>query len=133
MRAEGIEARAVAKVVLVALFWIAVGVLLAIAILHTRTTMQWVAAAIFLALALDPAVNLVQRAWPRDGQMPRPLAILVVYLVGLAALVFLTLNVFPPIVHDIEGLAQPTRHRRPRAECETSHLVPGANHGFGLA
>jgi predicted PurR-regulated permease PerM len=105
MRAEGIEARAVAKVVLVALFWIAVAVLLAIAILHTRTTLQWVAAAIFLALALDPAVGLVQGAWPRGRRMPRVLAILVVYLLALAALVFLTLQVFPPIVHDIEGLA----------------------------
>jgi predicted PurR-regulated permease PerM len=105
MRAEGIEARAVAKVVLVALFWIAVGLLLAIAILHTRTTLKWVAAAIFLALALDPAVSLVQRAWPRDGQMPRVLAILLVYIVGFAAMVFLVLQVFPPIVHDIEGLA----------------------------
>ena len=106
MRAEGIEARAVAKVVLVALFWIAIAVLLAIAILHTRTTLQWVAAAIFLALALDPAVSLVQRAWPgADRRMPRALAIVIVYLLALAALVFLTLQVFPPIVHDIEGLA----------------------------
>ena len=115
MRAEGIEARAVAKVVLVALFWIAVAVLLAIALMHTRTTLQWVAAAIFLALALDPAVSLIQRAWPRDGQMPRVLAILIVYLIALAALIFLTLHVFPPIVHDIEGLA---------------HKLPGYVHDF---
>ncbi|HEY6637677.1 MAG TPA: AI-2E family transporter [Solirubrobacterales bacterium] len=115
MRAEGIEARAVAKVVLVALFWIAVALLLAIALMHTRTTLQWVAAAIFLALALDPAVSLIQRAWPRDGQMPRVLAILIVYLVALAALIFLTLHVFPPIVHDIEGLA---------------HKLPGYVHDF---
>jgi predicted PurR-regulated permease PerM len=106
MRAEGIEARAVAKIVLVALFWIAVAMLLAIGLLHTRTTLQWVAAAIFLALALDPAVSLVQRAWPRGRSMPRALAILLVYLLGLAALVFLTLHVFPPIVHDIEELAR---------------------------
>jgi predicted PurR-regulated permease PerM len=106
VRAEGIEARAVAKIVLVALLWIAIGLLLAIAILHTRTTLKWVAAAIFLALALDPAVGLVQRAWPRSGQMPRVLAILIVYLLALAAMVFLTLHVFPPIVHDIENLAQ---------------------------
>ena len=110
MRAEGIEARAVAKVVLVALFWIGVAMLLAIALMHTRTTLQWVAAAIFLALALDPAVSLIQRAWARDGQMPRVLAILIVYLLALAALIFLTLHVFPPIVHDIEGLA----HKLPR-------------------
>jgi predicted PurR-regulated permease PerM len=115
MRAEGIEARAVAKIVLVALFWIAVAVLLAIGLLHTRTTLQWVAAAIFLALALDPAVSLVQRAWPRGRSMPRALAILLVYILGLAALVFLTLHVFPPIVHDIEDLA---------------HKVPSYVHDF---
>jgi predicted PurR-regulated permease PerM len=115
MRAEGIEARAVAKVVLVALFWIAVALLLAIALMHTRTTLQWVAAAIFLALALDPAVGLIQRAWPRDGQMPRVLAILIVYLIALAGMIFLTLHVFPPIVHDIEGLA---------------HKLPGYVHDF---
>ena len=80
MRADQIQARAVAKVVLVALFWAAVAVLFAIALLHTRTTLQWVAAAIFLALALDPAVGLIQRAWPGDGPMPRVLAILIVYL-----------------------------------------------------
>ena len=106
MRADQIQARAVAKIVVVALFWAALAVLLAIALLHTRTTLQWVAAAIFLGLALDPAVSLVQRAWPRGGSMPRVLAILVVYLMGLVALVFLVLHVFPPIVHDIEDLAK---------------------------
>jgi predicted PurR-regulated permease PerM len=106
MRSDQIEARAVAKVVLVALFYAGLAVLLAIALLHTRTTLQWVAAAVFLALALDPAVGLVQRAWLGGRQMPRVLAILFVYLAALAALVFLILHVFPPIVHDIEGLAK---------------------------
>ncbi len=110
MRADQIQARAVAKIVLVALFWSAVAVLLAIALLHTRTTLQWVAAAVFLTLALDPAVGLIQRAWPGDGRMPRVLAILLVYVVALAALIFLVLHVFPPIVHDVEGLA----HKLPR-------------------
>src|SRR3954453_10634832 len=110
MRADQIQARAVAKIVLVALFWSGVAILFAIALLHTRTTLQWVAAAVFLALALDPAVGLLQRAWPGDGKMPRVLAILLVYLVALAGLVFLILQVFPPIVHDIEGLA----HKLPR-------------------
>ena len=101
--------------VLVALFWIAVAVLLAIALLHTRTTLQWIAAAIFLALALDPAVSLIQGVWPGESQMPRVFAILIVYLVALAGLVFLTLHVFPPIVHDIENLA---------------HNLPGYVHDF---
>jgi predicted PurR-regulated permease PerM len=110
MRADQIQARAVAKIVLVALFWAGVAVLLAIALLHTRTTLQWVAAAVFLALALDPAVNLLQRAWPGDGKMPRVLGILLVYVAGFAAMVFLVLEVFPPIVHDVESLA----HKLPR-------------------
>ncbi|MGA8803422.1 MAG: AI-2E family transporter, partial [Solirubrobacterales bacterium] len=110
MRADQIQARAVAKVVLVALFWAGLAVLFAIALLHTRTTLQWVAAAIFLALALDPAVGLIQRAWPGQGLMPKVLAILLVYLLALALMVFLVLQVFPPIVHDIEGLA----HKLPR-------------------
>jgi predicted PurR-regulated permease PerM len=110
MRADQIQARAVAKIVLVALFWSAVALVFAIAILHTRTTLQWVVAAVFLTLALDPAVGLIQRAWLGDGKMPRVLAILLVYVAALAALIFLILHVFPPIVHDIEGLA----HKLPR-------------------
>ena len=110
MRADQIQARAVAKVVLVALFWAGLALLFAIVLLHTRTTLQWVAAAIFLALALDPGVGLIQRAWPGQGLMPKVLAILLVYLLALALMVFLVLQVFPPIVHDIEDLA----HKLPR-------------------
>ena len=106
MRAEQIEARAVAKIVVVALFWAGVAVLFAIALLHTRTTLQWVAAAIFLALALDPAVGLIQRLWPGAGEMPRALAILLVYVAAFAGLVFLVLHILPPIISDIEGLAK---------------------------
>jgi predicted PurR-regulated permease PerM len=78
MRADQVQARAVAKIVVVALIWAAVAVLIAIALLHTRTTLQWVAAAIFLALALDPAVSLIQWLWPGAGSVPRVLAILIV-------------------------------------------------------
>jgi predicted PurR-regulated permease PerM len=106
VRSDQIEARAVAKVVLVALFYAAVALLLAIVILHTRTTLQWVAAAIFLALALDPAVGLLQRIQIAGRSPPRVVAILVVYLVFFCALVFLILHVFPSIVRDIEGLAR---------------------------
>jgi predicted PurR-regulated permease PerM len=110
MRADQIQARAVAKVVLVALFFAALAVLFAIAILHTRATLQWVAAAVFLTLALDPAVGLIQRAWYGGKPMPRVLAVLLVYVAFFAGLVFLVLHVFPSIVHDIEGLA----HKLPR-------------------
>jgi predicted PurR-regulated permease PerM len=106
VRSDQIEARAVAKVVLVALFYLALALLLAIVILHTRTTLQWVAAAIFLALALDPAVGLLQRIRIGGRSVPRVVSILAVYLVFFAALVFLILHVFPPLVKDIEGLAK---------------------------
>ncbi|MSO40470.1 MAG: AI-2E family transporter [Solirubrobacterales bacterium] len=106
MEASRIEPRAVAKIVLVALFFAALAVLLAIVILHTRTTLRWVAAAIFLALALDPAVGLFERISIRRRSMPRVGAILIVYLLFLAALVFLILHVFPPIVREIEGLGK---------------------------
>jgi predicted PurR-regulated permease PerM len=105
MRSDQIEARAVSKIVFVALFCAALAVLLAIAVLHTRTTLQWVLAAIFLALALDPAVGLLQRARIRGRNLPRVAAIGLVYVVFFAALVYLSLHVFPNIVKDIEGLA----------------------------
>jgi predicted PurR-regulated permease PerM len=106
MRSDQIEARAVAKVVFVALLCAALALLLAIAVLHTRTTLQWVATAIFLALALDPAVGLIQRVRIRGRGLPRVLAVLLVYVVFFAGLVLLILHVFPSIVRDIEGLGQ---------------------------
>ena len=106
MRASDIEARAVAKVVLVALFYAALALLLVIVILHTRTTLRWIATALFLALALDPAVGLLERIKIRGHPLPRVAAILAIYVVFFAALVFLVLHVLPPIVRDIEGLAK---------------------------
>jgi predicted PurR-regulated permease PerM len=106
MRSDQIEARAVSKIVFVALFCAALAVLLAIAILDTRTTLQWVVAAIFLALALDPAVGLLQRIRIRGRELPRVAAIGAVYIVFFAALVYLSLHVFPNIVRDIEGLGE---------------------------
>jgi predicted PurR-regulated permease PerM len=106
MRASDIEARAVAKVVLVALFYAALALLLVIVILHTRTTLRWVATALFLALALDPAVGLLERIKIRGHPLPRVAAILAIYVVFFAALAFLVLHVLPPIIRDIEGLAK---------------------------
>ena len=116
MRADQIQSRAVAKVVLVALFWTAVAVLLAIAILHTRTTLQWVAAAIFLALGARPR----RRADPAGLAARRPDAARCWRSCSSTCspwrlLVFLILHVFPPIVHDIEGLG---------------HKLPGYVHDF---
>lgn len=107
MRASDIEARAVAKIVLVALFWAALAVIVAIAVLHTRTTLRWVVTAIFLALALDPAVRLLERIpLGRGHHLPRVGAVLGALAAFLVGLVFLSLHVIPPIVKDVEGLAK---------------------------
>ncbi len=106
MRASEIEARAVAKIVLVALFWAALAVLLAIAILHTRTTLRWVVTAIFLALALDPAVGLIEKIKVSGRSVPRVAAVLGTLAVFLAGLTFLVLHVIPPMIKEVEGLAK---------------------------
>jgi predicted PurR-regulated permease PerM len=106
MRSTDIEARAVAKIVLVALFWAALAVLVAIAILHTRTTLRWVVTAIFLALALDPAVGLIEKIKIRGRPLPRVAAVLGALAIFLAGLTFLVLHVIPPVVKDVEGLGK---------------------------
>ncbi len=106
MRATEIEARAVAKIVLVALFYAALAVLLAIAVLHSRTTLRWVVTAIFLALALDPAVGLIERIRIGGRPVPRVAAVLGALIAFLLALALLVLHVIPPIVSDIEGLGR---------------------------
>jgi predicted PurR-regulated permease PerM len=106
MRADQIEVRAIAKLVLWALFYVALGLLLVVIILHTRTTLQWVAAAVFLALALDPAVGLLERIRIGERSLPRVAAVGAVYLVFFAGLAFLILHVLPPLVKDVEELAK---------------------------
>jgi predicted PurR-regulated permease PerM len=105
MRASEIEARAIAKIVLVALFYAALAVLLAIAVLHTTTTLRWVVTAVFLALAFDPAVRLIQRIRIGGWHIPRVAAVLAVLAAFLAGLTFLVLHVIPPTIKNIEGLA----------------------------
>lgn len=95
-----------AKIVLVALFWAAIAVLLAIVILHTRTTLRWVVTAIFLALAFEPAVGLIERIRIRGHQIPRVAAVLSVLVAFLVSLVFFVLHVVEPAVSNIEGLAK---------------------------
>ena len=65
-------------------------------------TIRWLAAAIFLALALAPAVALAQRIRVRGHSPPRWLAILLVFVASFAALVVLVLEVIPPMVGEVE-------------------------------
>ena len=81
MEAARIQARAVFKIAAIALVAAAVALLLALIFLRIETTLRWVVASIFLALALAPAVNWVEKRRVRGRGMPRWLSILVVYIV----------------------------------------------------
>jgi predicted PurR-regulated permease PerM len=116
VEAARIQARAVVKVAAISLAVIAAALLLAIVILHTRTTIRWVFAAVFLALAMNPAVDRVESIRVRGRKIfPRWLAILVVYLLLFALFVFLVLQVVPPVIREFEQLGS---------------LVPGYVHDF---
>jgi predicted PurR-regulated permease PerM len=103
--AARIQARAVVKVAAISLVVIAGALLLAIIVLHVRTEIRWVFAALFLALAMNPAVDRVEGLRIRGHRIfPRWLAILVVYVLVLALFVFLVLQVVPPIIREFEHL-----------------------------
>jgi predicted PurR-regulated permease PerM len=105
VNAARIQARAVIKVAAISLAVIAVAGLLVIVILDVRTTIRWLIAAIFLTLALYPAVDRVESLRIRGRRLfPRWLAIIVVYLLAFAIFVFLVLQVVPPIVSEAESL-----------------------------
>jgi predicted PurR-regulated permease PerM len=102
--ASRIEARAVFKVMAIVVVAIGVAVLLNHVVVEVKTTIRWTCAAIFLALALSPLVDLIQRARVRGRATPRWLAILVAYILFLVGFIFLVLSVIPPIVREVEQL-----------------------------
>src|SRR5215217_5514686 len=105
MEAARIQARAVIKVAAISICVIAVAILLAIVVLHVTTTLRWVFAALFLWLALVPAVDLIESIRIRGRHpFPRWLAIHLVYVLGLGIFVFLVLQVVPPIIREFEDL-----------------------------
>jgi predicted PurR-regulated permease PerM len=65
-----------------------------------RSTLGLLFIAIFLAIALGPAVDKAKR--PR---VPRPAAILVVFLMLFLAIVLVGLLVVPPVVSEVQALA----------------------------
>jgi predicted PurR-regulated permease PerM len=105
VEAARIQAWAVVKVAAISLLVIAAAVLLALVVLEIRTTLRWAFAGIFLALALAPAVGLVERVQVRGRSLPRWLAILVTYVLLAALFVFLLLHVIRPIISEVEALA----------------------------
>src|SRR6266540_544135 len=102
--AARIQARAVVKVAAISLAVVAGALLLAVVVLEVRTTIRWIFAAIFLTLALLPAVDRVGSLRVRGRGLPRWLAILLVYVVMLVLFVFLVLQVVPPIIKEFENL-----------------------------
>ena len=105
MDASRVQLRDVAKIAITVVAVLAAAVLLALVLLNVRTTLRWIVAAIFLALALAPAVELVGKARIRERALPGWLAILAVYLGFALFLGFVVLVVIPPIVREIESLA----------------------------
>jgi predicted PurR-regulated permease PerM len=105
VEADRIQGWAVVKVVTITLLVIAIAVLLSLVVLEIRTVLRWVLAAVFLALALAPAVAQVERIEVRGHSLPRWLAILVVYILFAALFAFLMLHVIRPIITEVEALA----------------------------
>jgi predicted PurR-regulated permease PerM len=100
----GIQSRTVIKVVAIVIVAIGVAVLLNHVIVEIKTTIRWLCAAIFLALALSPLVDLVSKARVRARSLPRWAAILVAYILFFAVLTFLVIAVIPPIIHEVSQL-----------------------------
>lgn len=105
MDSARIQSRAVFKVVAIVLLAIGVALLLEHVVVEVRTTIRWLLAAIFLALALSPLVDLIGRARVGGRSLPRWLAILVAYVLFFVGFGFLVLHVIPPIVREVEQLA----------------------------
>jgi predicted PurR-regulated permease PerM len=105
MEAARIQARAVIKVVAISICVIAAAALLVFVIIHVRTTLRWLFAALFLTLALLPAVDRIESIRIRGRRpFPRVLSIGIVYLLALGIFVFLVLQVVPPIIREFEHL-----------------------------
>jgi predicted PurR-regulated permease PerM len=93
-----------------------------------RQVLTWVLVSLFLALALDPAVEWLQR---REGLGRRGAAAAVIYVAALLALVGLGFLLIPPVVDQVSGLADAapgyvrdlTAGRGPLGFLETKHHV----------
>ena len=95
MDAAALSAKAIAKIVL-----IVVGILFCLYLIYRlRQPLTWVFLSIFLAVALSRPVNYLNR------YMRRGLAILTVYVGLLATIVLLGFLLIPPIVSEINDLA----------------------------
>jgi predicted PurR-regulated permease PerM len=71
-------------------------------IVRLQTQIVWILTALFFALALEPAVDLLSKFLPRKS---RGLAVLVVFLGFLAVIVFISLALVPPFASQLYHLA----------------------------
>ena len=93
----------VARTVAVALLTAAVVLGLFFLLWQVRTFIGWFVIALFLAAALDPLVNWLQR---RSRLIKRPLAIALSYLGVLVALLFIAGIFLPLLIDQINGLTR---------------------------
>ncbi|MEZ5080764.1 MAG: AI-2E family transporter [Thermoleophilia bacterium] len=99
LRARPGDGPSTASVVRVALTLVGLAALLW-GVWISRTVVQWLAIAVFLAVAIDPLVGLVRR---RTG-LPRAGAIVAVYVLGAVATVVALLVFVPPLFDAANGL-----------------------------
>jgi predicted PurR-regulated permease PerM len=100
MAGEALSVRVVVRTVLVV-----VGVLFCLYLVYRlRKPITWIVIAGFLAVALSPAVDLL------DRYMRRGFAIAIVYLSLFATVIVLALLLIPPIVREVNDLADNAPH-----------------------
>jgi predicted PurR-regulated permease PerM len=114
---------------------ILVGLALALWVVYaSRHVLTWVLVALFLALAINPAVERLQRA---TGLSNRGAAAGIIYLITLAVLVGLGYVLITPLVDQVRGLADAapgyvndvTKGRGPLGFLETKyHIVEKVRH-----
>src|SRR6266849_3371214 len=79
----------------------ALGVLFGLYLLYRlEGVIDWIVLAIFLAVALNPAVNALNRR-----RLPRPVAILLVFLAVLITLLIIVRLALPSLVGQVQGIA----------------------------
>jgi predicted PurR-regulated permease PerM len=114
---------------------ILVGLAVALWVVYaSRHVLTWVLVALFLALAINPAVERLQRA---TGLVKRGAAAAIIYLITLAVLVGLGFVLIAPLVDQVRGLADAapgyvndvTKGRGPLGFLETKyHIVEKVRH-----
>ena len=138
MDAARIQARAVIKVVAIVDLSRSASPLLLnyVVIVEIKTTIRWLCAAIFLALALNPARRPASSASAcAAATLPRWLAILVVYVLFFAVFMFLVLA-GDPADHPARSSSSAPRSRATspdfRAVGQREPPVPQLNHKYDI-